>query len=412
METSTISPTYFGLVKDTNDALILFQLAIDGELKLIQQRLSEEDRTKYVRSGNIFIFQEEDSSIRRWTDGISWSPSRIVGDFLVYREIKKDESGHRRESSKTRNRAVLYRDRSRSPGRSTPVRTHSKRPNPELVGSLSDEDKYKEGGLVKRTITVKFKGKTYHLISYYTLEDAEEGRLAQISSDPAYADLNIYPELINSKSLRVRPNENLNPMVHEYERQPHPQLDLYGSYGRYSNPPYTPVRGPPTNYMQIASPPMPGVGGRFVDHSTNGVYTSPSAWNTSSRLPSDNYSPTRSHNFEAHPVWPSHPTPSDTGPRSGRESRLEGIYSPIQRLYAPPNQELYDNIDQSLGYSSSPIVPIPNQRPLLGNTARFSGSSFEPLVKQNEYCQSYYETKSKPDAYSAQLYETEEKPQQ
>lgn len=34
-------------------------------------------------SGAVFVFGEEESGMKRWTDGRLWSPSRISGNFLV-----------------------------------------------------------------------------------------------------------------------------------------------------------------------------------------------------------------------------------------------------------------------------------------------------------------------------------------
>jgi len=36
-----------------------------------------------ITSGAVFVFSVEESGIKRWTDSMVWSPSRIVGNFLV-----------------------------------------------------------------------------------------------------------------------------------------------------------------------------------------------------------------------------------------------------------------------------------------------------------------------------------------
>jgi hypothetical protein len=36
-----------------------------------------------VQSGSVFVYDEQESGIKRWTDGHSWSPSRILANFLV-----------------------------------------------------------------------------------------------------------------------------------------------------------------------------------------------------------------------------------------------------------------------------------------------------------------------------------------
>lgn len=54
-----------------------------------------------IQSGNTFIYEEKTTGIKRWTDGVIWSPSRILGNFLVYRELDKPFlSGEKRKTIK------------------------------------------------------------------------------------------------------------------------------------------------------------------------------------------------------------------------------------------------------------------------------------------------------------------------
>jgi hypothetical protein len=48
----------------------------------VTRRLIERERGM-VQSGAVFVFDEHESGIKRWTDGLVWSPSRILGNFLV-----------------------------------------------------------------------------------------------------------------------------------------------------------------------------------------------------------------------------------------------------------------------------------------------------------------------------------------
>lgn len=48
----------------------------------VTRRLRDDER-KLVRSGQVFVFDERESGIKRWTDGLLWSPSRILWNFLV-----------------------------------------------------------------------------------------------------------------------------------------------------------------------------------------------------------------------------------------------------------------------------------------------------------------------------------------
>lgn len=80
--------TFFGLIEGTADALRVFELCRRGKLGRVRRRLHEKER-KLIRSGSVFVFDEVESGIKRWTDGRLWSPSRILGNFLIYRELER-----------------------------------------------------------------------------------------------------------------------------------------------------------------------------------------------------------------------------------------------------------------------------------------------------------------------------------
>ncbi|KAK3814874.1 MAG: gluconate transport inducer 1/Pac2, partial [Benniella sp.] len=83
-----------GRIEDTLDALIILEACRQGVLPKINRRLLAAERGETVdlpspsliTPGSVFVFDEEESKICRWTDGRIWSPSRICGNFLVYRE--------------------------------------------------------------------------------------------------------------------------------------------------------------------------------------------------------------------------------------------------------------------------------------------------------------------------------------
>lgn len=79
--------TYHGYVRTTLDALILFEACRLGVLPRAQRRLSEKER-KSIASGSVFVWDEREAGMRRWTDGKSWSASRVSGSFLTYREME------------------------------------------------------------------------------------------------------------------------------------------------------------------------------------------------------------------------------------------------------------------------------------------------------------------------------------
>jgi Gti1/Pac2 family transcription factor len=76
---------FIGYVETTTDALRLIMAARQGIIPRITRRLNDSERRSMIRSGAVFVFCVEESGIKRWTEGLSWSPSRIVGNFLVRR---------------------------------------------------------------------------------------------------------------------------------------------------------------------------------------------------------------------------------------------------------------------------------------------------------------------------------------
>ena len=77
-----LEPPFRGYIETTFDALLVFEAARRGMIPRVTRRLIERERGM-VQSGAVFVFDEHESGIKRWTDGLIWSPSRILGNFLV-----------------------------------------------------------------------------------------------------------------------------------------------------------------------------------------------------------------------------------------------------------------------------------------------------------------------------------------
>ncbi|KAL1992914.1 hypothetical protein VTN49DRAFT_3670 [Thermomyces lanuginosus] len=209
--TTVLEPTFTGYVATTHDALILFEACLTGVLHHVPRRPHDRERSHLVRSGSVFIYEENSSGIKRWTDGVTWSPSRILGNFLVYRELDKPfppgekkramKKGSRRPGQ-TRPGEPYPRPESNgssispSPGSGS----YSERPPPTeveraLVGSLVDSYGFKDSGLVKKTMSVTVSGVTHHLVSYYSVEDVLKGVLQSPSSVESLRYIRPRPEL-------------------------------------------------------------------------------------------------------------------------------------------------------------------------------------------------------------------------
>ena len=73
-------PTHHRLhVRDARDAHIVFEAVRLGLLQRVERRLNEIERSMYIRSGAIFVWEEcdDDLGLKRWTDGRIWSQSRM-----------------------------------------------------------------------------------------------------------------------------------------------------------------------------------------------------------------------------------------------------------------------------------------------------------------------------------------------
>eukprot|EP00917_Polyrhabdina_sp_WS-2016_P028963 GHVP01061758.1.p1 GENE.GHVP01061758.1~~GHVP01061758.1.p1 ORF type:complete len:320 (+),score=61.79 GHVP01061758.1:11-970(+) len=78
--------SFYGKVETKDDALKVLELWKENKIKGISRRLYDDEKKK-IRSGSVFVYEEKKSGIRRWTDGMIWSPSRTIDEFLIYREL-------------------------------------------------------------------------------------------------------------------------------------------------------------------------------------------------------------------------------------------------------------------------------------------------------------------------------------
>ncbi|OIW33325.1 hypothetical protein CONLIGDRAFT_677121 [Coniochaeta ligniaria NRRL 30616] len=219
----TLQPTYVGFVQTSRDVCLLLEMVLSGRLPHVPRRPHERERVDIVRSGNIFIYEEQASGVKRWTDGINWSPSRILGNFLIYREM--DQSFPAEGGKKT----ALKKNRASSGSKPTGVKK-TRSPNTmsatpytygqpggygmgenglatigdrDLYGSLIDSYPFKESGLVKKTITVVIEGVPHHLVSYYKAADVQSGLLKTPTLDPLFDGIQPRDSLLRNNTFRV-----------------------------------------------------------------------------------------------------------------------------------------------------------------------------------------------------------------
>ncbi|KAF2181240.1 hypothetical protein K469DRAFT_638394, partial [Zopfia rhizophila CBS 207.26] len=151
--------TYIGRVRTEADAILLFKACCIGSLPRVQERLSEKERQQ-IKSGSVFVWDEREAGIKRWTDGKLWEVGWMSGSFLTYRE----KEVNRGESAPA---PVLGRRSGKSPGG-------------------PDGYRYKPDGLMKQSFSMTTPtGQRLHLISYYARSHSTASNLLQPTTDPA-----------------------------------------------------------------------------------------------------------------------------------------------------------------------------------------------------------------------------------
>ena len=217
-------PTWRGHIETTKDALIIFEAALSGMLAHCIRRPHDRERNSLIVSGNVFVYEEGTSGIKRWTDGIPWSPSRILTNFLIYRQLNSPfPPGEKKRATKRSQRPVkpgepyaarVSRSGTNEDAFSMPAGSPTtpavkledsvdKDADRVLVGSLVDSYEFKEGGLLKKTMTVTVNGVQHHLVSYYSLDDAKYN-LSTPREDSRLKDLPLRDELLNQPKFKVQ----------------------------------------------------------------------------------------------------------------------------------------------------------------------------------------------------------------
>jgi Gti1/Pac2 family transcription factor len=145
-------PPWSGWIETTGDALLILEAARRGLIPRVTRRLVDSER-KMITSGSVFVFDEVESGIKRWTDGFFWSPSRILGNFLLYRETDKRGAGHRSArmdpdmNDQDDPKVESSLSRPKADNATMGVDKHKER---TLVGSLTNSYKFKPDGLMKK----------------------------------------------------------------------------------------------------------------------------------------------------------------------------------------------------------------------------------------------------------------------
>jgi len=120
-------PTYVGCLETKKDALLLLEACFRGDLH--HSFCGPRGVASAIRSGCIFIWEQDISAVQYWNDGLFWTPIDRDGDFWISDETTTDD------------------------------------------------------GLRKKTLSVPALGRFHHIVSYYNPWDTINGTLEAPSQD-------------------------------------------------------------------------------------------------------------------------------------------------------------------------------------------------------------------------------------
>ncbi|KAG8856035.1 hypothetical protein FRB96_006602 [Tulasnella sp. 330] len=186
-------------IQTAEEAHRLFECVRTGIFRPVIRRLNDAERAMYIRSGSVFVWEETEEAIglRRWTDGLMWSASRMREPFLFYESKSRGRSSTNASNSDTstgeRSSMESTCDesfRSESPSQPpsslslflTPHQSRGPRPNYNEVVP----------GLVKQTysaIVLPGDGtrRKWHLTAYFT--NADFANLPTVADDPVLSNV-------------------------------------------------------------------------------------------------------------------------------------------------------------------------------------------------------------------------------
>jgi hypothetical protein len=244
-----VKPTFTGFVQNSMDGLILFEACLSGKLDCVPRRPHDRERSQLVKSGNIFIYEENKSGIKRWTDGVAWSPSRTLGNFMIYRELHKPFlPGEKKRAIKRKRSSLPSVDGFQRADSDSQENVEMPRPltppeppvNPEiksglpsseqdkklersLIGSLVDSYDFRAGGLVRKTMKISVNGTSYHMVSYYKVDEVKQNALARPPQDPRLQHISVRSELYLKQNFR-EPIEGTEHYAVDGQAYAHPQV--------------------------------------------------------------------------------------------------------------------------------------------------------------------------------------------
>ncbi|KAH8117168.1 Gti1/Pac2 family-domain-containing protein [Phellopilus nigrolimitatus] len=230
-------PTHHRLhVRDARDAQTVFEAVRRGILKPVSRRLNEIERSMFIQSGSIFVWEESDDELglKRWTDGRVWSQSRMREPYLFYDEKLPNDPSSNSDAQGSRSQAVFRFVDGTTRGNQT-----------SSILSHFDRSAHRPLGLVKQAYSAYVvtspgtKPRKWHLTAYFTYADLQN--LPIIDNDPTLRSVTVPHGVYRSGKARSR-NSDLS--VDTSSQMPSSSIGSSLS----SSPPSTPrIMGTPSS---------------------------------------------------------------------------------------------------------------------------------------------------------------------
>ncbi len=376
-----LAPSFNGYIASTHDALLLFEACNRNMVHQVSRRPHDRERSHLIRSGNIFIFDEVNAGIKRWTDGVAWSPSRILGNFLVYRQLERPfASGERKKTREKRTKKgrrvemagqeLLPQDMGlaarHAPGegaRRMPIGSMRAQSSSEpdsplpvldrdraLLGSLVDSYGFKDGGLIKKTMSVLVGGNPHHIVSYYRPEDVMHGSFTTPSNSPLFKNITISSELLHKQNFRIAPETSSGAPLTE-QSAPEPVLPNMNEVNTFGGRPSDMQRHEPPHAQEP------------FEHSAYGGY----------RYPPNQQGYASPYPFVQSPQYP-------TGPYYDEPPQQQSQQQPHPQ--PQPQRQPQPQPQRRVSHSHSPQHSPPRPSPQSRGSDGTSQPSYHPQPKQ------------------------------
>jgi hypothetical protein len=243
-------PTFFGFVATSDDARMLIQACEQGVLRVLSRRPTSSEKPSLARSGHVFIYEGTTSSIQRWTDGRRWSPSRVLGDFLIYgeREATPRSSEIDDAADQLWGSQGIVKD-----------------PCWQILAHLVRSFHLHSEQLVKKSISIPIANSIWHVVSYFRPVDALQNRLPR----PCWHQLFIL------QSWYLRPGSV--PLQADLEPDRTAACDTLTSYGPASSAISDELQAPSAWSMSILSTPHQP----FHNYHGSGLFRNPGTFDHS-----------------------------------------------------------------------------------------------------------------------------------